>query len=67
MLKSEKLVKKIFKIDAPGSKIGDIAEETLKGAITGLAGYKIGKKLVGAYAKQVPKLITKPVGKIAKP
>ena len=66
MLKSEKLVKKIFKIDAPGSKIGDIAEETLKGAITGLAGYKIGKKLVGAYAKQVPKLITKPVGKIAK-
>ena len=66
MLKSEKLVKKIFKIDAPGSKISDIAEETLKGAITGLAGYKIGKKLVGAYAKQVPKLITKPVGKIAK-
>ena len=65
MLKSEKLVKKIFKIDAPGSKIGDIAEETLKGAITGLAGYKIGKKLVGAYAKQASKLVTKPAEKLA--
>lgn len=65
MLKSEKLVKKIFKIDAPGSKIGDIAEETLKGAITGLAGYKVGKEIVGTYAKQASKLVTKPAEKLA--
>ncbi len=70
MLKSEKIVKKIFGMNKKGTSVGEVAGESLKGAINSIAGFSVMKDIASFYAKHtikpVASLVAKPAKKLAK-
>jgi hypothetical protein len=56
MLKADEIMRKIFRIEGGSSDVGDIASQTLKGAITGITGASIAGKVVKGYISGVGKV-----------
>ncbi len=45
MLKADEIMKKIFKLEGGSSNVGDVASQSIKGAITGIAGASVAGKI----------------------
>ncbi|MDO4382563.1 MAG: hypothetical protein Q4C39_05875 [Clostridia bacterium] len=56
MLKAEEIMRKIFRIEGGSSNVGDIASQTLKGAITGITGASFAGKVAKGYISGVGKV-----------
>lgn len=53
MLKADEIMKKIFKLEGGSSNVGDVASQSIKGAITGIAGASVAGKIAKGYISGV--------------
>lgn len=56
MLKADEIIKKIFKVEGGSSNVGDIASQSIKGAISGIAGASFAGKVAKGYISGVGKV-----------
>lgn len=56
ILKADEIIKKIFKVEGGSSNVGDIASQSIKGAISGIAGASFAGKVAKGYISGVGKV-----------